>query len=261
MAECVGEEALLDLFGEGLLNPRLTPADLFTGDLDRNARRFALYRGNLTANWERSLVNAYPVLQQMVGDEFFAGLARDYGRQVGSASGDLNEFGGALADFLTDFPPIAPYPYLPDLARLEWAVHRAYYAAEETPLSAEDLALLGADALEDDRIGLRSGYALFAAPWAVDALWQAHQTNPLGPLPNEMSAPCHVLISRPSWRVTIRSVLAAEWAALASLSAGQPLAAALEAGFDADSHFDPGATVQAWLGAGLLSHSDPRNRS
>ncbi len=258
MADLVAEDALLDLFGNGLLDPRLTPADLFQGDGDRNARRFALYRGNLTANWERSLANAHPVLQQMVGDEFFTGLARDYGRQVGSASGDLNEFGGALADFLTNFPPIAPYPYLPDLARLEWALHRAYYAAEEDPLSAEVLAHLGAAALEDDRIRLRSGHSLFEAPWAVDALWHAHQTDPIGPLPADLAAPCRVLVARSTWRVTIRSLGVAEWAALASLAGAQPLAAALEAGFDADPEFDPGAALQAWLGAGLLSLTDSR---
>ena len=41
-----------------------------------SAERFALYRGNLSATWRRTLGHAYPVVLALVGEEFFAGLAR-----------------------------------------------------------------------------------------------------------------------------------------------------------------------------------------
>ena len=47
-----------------------------------------------------------------------------------SASGGLNELGGHLADFLPAFAPARELPYLADVARLEWLVHKAHYAAD-----------------------------------------------------------------------------------------------------------------------------------
>lgn len=254
MAEAT--DALLLRFAEGLLEPNLAPTELFRGNPQRNAARFGLYRGNLTANWEKALGNAYPVLKQLVGDEFFRALARDHGRQVASTSGDLNLWGAGLPDFLEDFEPTRPYPYFPDMARLEWAVHRAYYAADARPLTPADLS---PQALESSPFRLRPGHALLASPWAVAALWQAHQDPPGAP-PAELARPSRALVFRPDWRVMVREPGLGEWSALAVLQAGAPLAAALEGGFDADPDFDPGAALQAWLEQRLLTHV-PENAS
>ena len=65
-----------------------------------------------------------------MGDEFFDGLAHTYGKSYPSDNGDLNLFGAHFAQFLQDFEHVADYPYFPDMARLEWALHRAHYAAD-----------------------------------------------------------------------------------------------------------------------------------
>ncbi|MDL2357173.1 MAG: DUF692 family protein, partial [Pseudomonadota bacterium] len=90
----------------------------------------ALYRGNLTATWEKTLSAAYPVLRQLVGDEFFGGLTRAYGMRHPSDDADLNRFGATFAHFLGGFAHVADYPYLADMARLEWALHRAHYGPD-----------------------------------------------------------------------------------------------------------------------------------
>jgi hypothetical protein len=251
MAEA--DDALLRAFAAGLVDPAATPTELFRGPAEGNAARFALYRGNLTANWERSLGNAYPVLRQLVGEEFFLALARNYGRRVPSASGDLNALGAGLPDFLADFESTRPYPYFPDLARLEWAVHRAHYAADAPPLAAAELAALGPEGLETLACRLRPGHLLLASPWAIAPIWLAHQEPPAAPLPAEPARPCQALVYRPQWRVRVREVTPGEAAALAVLATGAPLAAALEAGLDADPDFDPGAALPAWLAQGLLT--------
>lgn len=253
MAEPASTDEALARFGAGLLQPGAEPLDLFQGSTERAGPRFSLYRGNLSANWERSLGNAYPVLRQLVGDEFFLGLAKEYGRRFGATSGNLNAFGGQLAEFLADFPPAAAYPYFPDVARLEWAVHCAFYGADSIPLSAADL---GAEAIEHTPVRLRPGHALLASEWAVADIWQAHQSPPAGPLPQDLASPCRALVYRPAWRVQVRRLGPGEWAALGLLAEGTTLAGALEAGLDGDTNFDPGAALQAWLAEGLLTAID-----
>lgn len=248
MAEAA--DALLLRFADGLLDPALVPVELFRGAADRNAARFALYRGNLTANCEKALANAYPVLKQLVGEEFFEALAREYGRRMPSTSGDLNLLGEGLACFLEGFEPLRAYPSFPDLVRLEWAAHRAYFAAEAQPL---DPAELSPEALENRAFRLRPGHVLLASEWAVVELWRAHQ-DPPDSFPAELARHCRALVYRPDWRVQVRETGLGEWAALTALQTGTTLADALEAGLEADSDFDPGTALQAWLDERLLTH-------
>ena len=60
--------------------------------------------------------------------------------RIRQSSGDLNELGAHLADFLPAFPPAQSLPYLPDVARLEWLAHQAHYAADHAPLDVTALA-------------------------------------------------------------------------------------------------------------------------
>src|SRR5258706_1360254 len=89
--------ALIDSGAAAAVVPALVSRDA------RTLERIALYRGNVVAAWEKALANAYPVVRALVGDEFFHGLARAYGRAHPSASGDLNRFGARFAEFVAGF--------------------------------------------------------------------------------------------------------------------------------------------------------------
>ena len=111
-----------------------TALPLFKGDTSLAQQRLALYRGNLSATWSKALASAYPVLRELVGEEFFDALARAYGHSFPSSSGDLNQYGGEFPGFLRDFAHVAAYPYFADVALCEWAVHRAHFAPIAIPL-------------------------------------------------------------------------------------------------------------------------------
>jgi hypothetical protein len=90
-----------------------------TGRAADAERRLAIYRANAAASVAAALSGAYPVLRQVVGDGFFAGLARGYQRDAPSTSGDLTDYGEHFAGFIDGFPHARSLPYLADLARLE----------------------------------------------------------------------------------------------------------------------------------------------
>lgn len=221
--------------------------------------RLGIYRGNLAANWRRALSNAYPVLRQLVGDDFFDGLARVYGRAHPSGDPDLNRFGAALPAFLEGFAPAAGYPYLPDVARLEWLVHEAHYAPDAAPDAATDAAaqvpaLDGVDPerFEASRARLHPALRLHASPWATPDLWLAHQDG-AGEMPAALHRASHALVTRRGWQVEVVPVEAAEHAALACLLAGGTFGQALDAAFAADEEFDVGAALRRWLEPGCVT--------
>ncbi|MCS0613192.1 DUF692 family protein [Massilia kyonggiensis] len=238
-----GLEALQQTFGAALFDSThdAALAPLLKGD----PRRVGIYRGNLHAHWTRALTSAYPVLRQLVGDEFFDALARVYGRAHPAVDPDLNRFGAALPDFLAHFAPAAAHPYLPDVARLEWCVHEAWFAsdADATPAT---LARLAPDAFEAARAVLHPSLRLHASPWATVALWRAHQDG--GPaFPDELRTTTRALVLRPRFDVVVETIGAAEYAALACLARGGTFGAALDAAFDVDGDFDVAAHLRRWL--------------
>ena len=224
----------------------------FTGEVV--PERFALFRGNLSATWRRTLGHAYPVVLALVGEQFFAGLARAYGRQYPSDGANLNHFGARFADFLSSFPPAAELPYLPDMARLEWAVHLAHYAADAPALAPEALAALHPDQLEARGFALHPACALLASNWQVAALWQAHQEGEgQGMFPQDMQVASWALVCRPRWKAQVLVVEAAAHAALLVLQQGQTFGAALDAAFKRDPAFDLAAHLRQWLAHAVLA--------
>ena len=225
--------------------PQATP--LFKGDAAAIEQRFALYRGNLVGAWDKTLSAAYPVLKTLVGDEFFGGLARAYGKAHPSASGDLNLFGAHFAEFLADFEHVADYPYFPDMARLEWALHRAYYAASGNKLGAADFAALSPEQMDSSRLTLRPPCNLFRSDWAVIALWQAHQKGGDCAFPQRLDSPSRGLVARPQWKPEVVALTPEAYAVLAALMQGESLGPALDAALEINPEFDFGFSLQQWL--------------
>ncbi len=214
--------------------------------------RLGLYRGNLSATWRRVLGQAYPVLLALVGEAFFAGLAREYGRRYPSQDADLNRFGDGFGDFLTSFPPAAQLPYLPDMARLEWALHLAHYAPDAAGLAAQALASLAPEQLEACRFSLHPACALIRSDWQVVALWQAHQQEN-AVFPQQMAGASHALVCRPQWQAQVLAQDAAAHAALQLLMQGKSFGVALDAAFEIDADFDLGGQLRLWLEHAVLT--------
>src|SRR5258706_7705388 len=91
------------------------------GGLDPVAR-IGVYRNNVLGNYHKALGATYPVVRRLVGAPFFNAAVDAFVRAYPSRHGDVNRYGGELARFLAAYAPARELPYLPDLARLEWAI-------------------------------------------------------------------------------------------------------------------------------------------
>jgi uncharacterized protein (UPF0276 family) len=240
------------LFAGALFDARQTPQVLTQFKGAQNEHRFALYRGNLSATWDKTLAAVYPVIRQLVGEEFFGGLAQAYGRAHPSDSGDLNRFGAHFATFLRHFPHVADYPYLPDMATLEWTLHRAHYAPSAEAVTPQQMAALSPEQIETARMQLHPACTLLASDWATIALWQAHQPGSGVEFPAELALPCHGLVTRPQWKTLVLPLDAASHAALSVLAAGGEFGAALDAAFELDEAYDVAGNLRLWMDCALI---------
>ena len=207
------------------------------------APRMAIYRGNAFGNWHGALAGAYPVVRRIVGEAFFEAMARDYARACPSASGDLNEYGSRLAQFVERHDGTRDLPYLPDVARLEWLVHRAFFAADPARF----------DLSRPTEVRLAPACALMASNWPVASIWEAHQGDGRPELVDLDAGPGRALVHRPDWRVEVASLRAGDFRFLECLQAGETLGAALEAAVSEDAAFVPRLALSTWVHAGVLA--------
>jgi len=116
------------------------PPGLRTWNGSDPGRRFAVYRNNVIVGLVDALADTYPVVQAMVGDDFFRAMAREFVRSQPPTSPVLAGYGAGFAAFIEGFAPAAGLPCLADLARLEWLRVEVYHAADVAPLRVEEIA-------------------------------------------------------------------------------------------------------------------------
>jgi hypothetical protein len=217
-----------------------TPAGLRPHD--KLSRGLTAYRAHGLALAERALAAVFPTVQQVVGADAFANLARSHWQKHPPTQGDVALWGDSLPSFLAHEEALRDEPYLPDLARLEWAVHVAD-RAQDGDAAPQGLPLLAAHDPAQLGVQLAAGMALVPSRYPIVRIWQAHRRVAedrfdavrAAFLNNEAD---HALVWRQGWRVQVKAVAAAEARFTQALLAGRSLGAALLDAGD-DFSFEP----------------------
>lgn len=216
----------------------------------------AVYANAVRANYRNALRASYPVVCALTGTPFFHAAVDAFAAAHPSRCGDLNVYGGEFGDFLAAYPHAAALPYLPDVARLEWAQDEAARAADAGDSPARVLAALAAvDAakLAACRLHLPPSCRLLRSDHPVLRIWQVHQDGFAGDPQVDLDAgPDFLLVRRHGEDVGIERVPPGEFAWLAALAGGADLAGALDAAHAADAAFDFAAALRARIADGTL---------
>lgn len=219
------------------------------------------YRGHAAATAERALAAAHPTVQALMGEADFAALARALWQVSPPAGGDLGTWGQALPGLIEASPSLSDWPYLADMARLDWACHEAERAPDGVS-DADSFHLLGR--LEPGQLGLvlAPGCAVLHSPYPVGALWLAHHApsqatrdaawaQARAQWAAERPVPGALLVWRRDWQAHCTALPIAAAGFMQALCAGATLAAALHAAPDLDlGNWLAEAIAQGWcLGA------------
>lgn len=215
----------------------------------RMVRGLRAYRSNGRALAVRALEGAYPVVAQLLGEENFAPLAQRLWAQHPPARGDMAQWGAQLAACIEGLPELAAEePYLADVARLEWALHRAATAADGAADTASFALLMEKDPAQLT-LRLCPGAQLLASAWPAASIVLAHLEGE----PSLEQAGQRLrggvaetaLVWREGLRPRVRVAGAEERPFIAALQEGRSLADALQAAFQLD--------VRQWLAPAVQS--------
>ncbi len=215
--------------------------------------RLAVYAEGYLVRIREALAEVYEAVRHILGDHAFAQLARDYAAAHPSGDYNLSFAGRALPKFLAGAPIAKQLPFLPDLARLEWAVCRAFHAHEQAPIDASRLANLSPDALAGSTLAFQPSVCVIRSAWPILDLWQARET-PREQIDIELvDRPHIVLLSRDDVHVHVEPISEPQARLLEQLLAGATLAHACASAASAGTEPLPVSDWFAhWMQRGLI---------
>lgn len=165
-------------FVRALLDPELPPPNGIEASHGfAPKRRFAVYRNSVCVGLVDALAERFPICLQLVGDEFFRAMAQCYVRERLPRTPMLFEYGDAFAAFVSEFEPARELPYLPDVARLEYAVGQAYHAADAAPLPLDFLRALSHERLDRATAVLHPSTHVVASAYPIVSIWRRHMSD------------------------------------------------------------------------------------
>ncbi len=193
---------------------------------DEGAARAALsiYRDSVLGGLGKALAEIYPVCRALVGARLFQVMGRRYALQTPSRSPDLDDYGAGFARFLAGLTPVSRLAYLPDVACLEWAWHRAFIAPDSAAL---DLQALGRVAARDrGRILFRlpQGAVLVASGFPIHRIWEVNQEDYEGEAVVDLDqGGVRLLVWRKGLDMHLDPLSEGQWRMLAAIQQGMTL--------------------------------------
>ncbi len=185
------------VFGRALLEADSdTPEGIVGPDGLCAPRRFNVYRNNVVVSLCDALGETFPAIKNLLGEDYFNALARTFVKAHPPTSPVLMWYGGDFAGFIEAFPPLAGYPYLGDVARLEWAWLQAFHAADAAPLDPGLLNDVAPDAIGAVTFTRHPAAALVASRWPVWDLLRANRFAPDQAIDIDLVNAQQVLITR-----------------------------------------------------------------
>jgi len=237
------------LSGEVAVADRIRPTGMNAG------QRLSVYRNNTFLGLTEALRDGYPVVNRLVGDGFFDGLARAFIARHPPRSGCLLGYGDGFPSFVAQYPQAQGLPYLPDVTRLEWLWQEAFHEADAQGIDLSALATVPLQSYAELRFRLHPSARLMASDYPVLHIWEVNQPGFEGDDRVSLGeGGCRLLVFRPGLEVEVHRLDAGDYAFLTAISEDSILAEALERAANADDCFDLLNSLRHWIDRGLFAH-------
>lgn len=217
-------------------------------------QRFGIYQNNVFYSLSNALAELYPVIKQLVGDDFFTGTASYYLRENPPQQAAMVHFGQDFPQFLTQFEHTKAMTYLAPIAELELARQRAYHAEDTQPLAIEAVAQIAPEALASAKIAFHPSLQFVKSAHPIFDIWQSNQEDNDAKNPIDLNEPQQVLVVRPVYDVSMYSIDLGTYHFVDCLSNGHIVQQAIEITLATYPDFDVGNAIHFMLQTQLLTH-------
>ncbi len=151
---------------------------------DKQIKGMAIYQNNFLMTAARALSVSYPVITKMLGEQGITVLAKRLLKVSMPATGDWADWGFDLPRELAASELAEALPFLPDMANLEWHIHRLN-RTKQSQFEQLSLELLQQHDLQNLYLKMQNGLTLVTSEYPVVELWRAHRPWDVSYAPQE----------------------------------------------------------------------------
>jgi hypothetical protein len=212
-------QGLSDLEQAGALTPGILEAWIAGDERLSALGRVDIYATMYFYRIRDSLKEDFPKTLEVIGEDRFHNLVTDYLLVHPSSHWSLRYAGLHLSAFLRTHELLGPYPFLADLAAVEWARADLFQMENAPVLSREELAAVPPERWGDLFLRFAPAVSILALDWDLAALWDAleHGEGAAGAL----RAGQQLLVWRPGFAVEHAAVPTDEAGAIRAVLQGR----------------------------------------
>lgn len=174
--------------------------------LGMNARAFdpglTVHRNTAAKAALDALADNYPVTRMLVGETAFANAARTYHAWRPPTMATLYDYGAGFDQLIGEMVGFDAFPFLPEIARLEWLRLESLFSADAEPLHARDIGTIDAAT----RLAVHPSVRIVSFRYPAVAIWSAHANDDQAGLETLDWEPETALIVRPDDAVTVTTI-------------------------------------------------------
>ena len=139
-------------------------------------RRLSVYSNAYFLRLLESLGSDFEAVKRALGEGRFRSLAAEYLAQTPSRSWNITDLGSGFPGFVKTHAPSLEFPFLPDLAELEWAVVRCLLTGRLPPFDPGPLEKASPEEWARAKLVLDPSVVLLDFDWPVHTLWLRRKT-------------------------------------------------------------------------------------
>jgi hypothetical protein len=235
-------------FSRGLLDPAAPVPSVVKG---LTPKRYAVYRNNVTVSLVRAMEANFPAVRKLLGETYFAGLAREFVQAHPPQSPLLFFYGAEFSHYLAAQDDLKEYPYLSDVARLDQQWRVSYHADDQSVLGAQALGAVDPAQLMDVVFQPHPAFCVLQSEFALFDIYRANRESDGGSF--DPASAQDVLVTRPDIDVLIHLLPAGGAQFFQNLARGELLGLAAENAANTEPDFDLSQLIALMIGAGAFS--------
>jgi len=144
--------------------------------------RFTIYYNNWLFGLIKALIHTYSVCERLTGKRFFEAMANQYVKSHFSSFFSLNSYGFDFFEFIKNFAPASPLPYLSDVAKLEWLIHKTLIGTPNSDINLIKTQELinKIDEHQNLKLSIVENGNLITSEYPIHKIWETNQDNHIG---------------------------------------------------------------------------------
>jgi hypothetical protein len=232
---------------------------LLTKDIDSSVISaqglMGIYQNSAIANITNSLKLTYPVIEKLVGEEFFSAMCKEFIYITWPKSGNMDDYGVEFPDFLAEFEHAKHLLYLKDVARLEWVFHQSSLADDAIITDWSTLAQ-ASDILQLQFL-LAPSFSLISSAFPIDKIWHLNQDGTPDDekvaFTDEQDNNTFIVLFRQQLKTVVLPISAGEFALLSAFNNKEIFEQAIVAASQKQADFSIDESLKKFIELGIIS--------